>query len=361
MKLETLLNTIPDWMPDRNAHDGIVMGSIVRMVRNLPGYPFPGWSTEETRAGVAAKLLPAIKELRGFKTSYCAEMNQLSYGQRRALLTRKQLTPSMAARQDGCHVVIHPRKPITIMVNEEEHMVAHIFLEGLNFDKGLAELDKLDTQLQEDLAFAYTPQHGYLTSIPSEAGDGLQLYSILHLPALTAANMMNQVTKALEKLHVSISPYFSDAQDDTGHLFVLFSIPGPEDSIDEVKETFLDVVNHLIRREQQVRRRLLAEPGQHLQDAIARAYGLLTNCRRLSIKELRDSISMLRLGTLLHIIIWEEDEQQMLMALNHFGLQQACITALAADNEDSTIHLQRASAAREFLKTHPHHFSDNSI
>ena len=43
--------------------------------------------------------------------------------------------------------------------------------------------------------------------------------------------MMNQVTKALEKLHVSISPYFSDSQDDTGHLFVLFSIPGRIDTI----------------------------------------------------------------------------------------------------------------------------------
>lgn len=361
MKLETLLSSARNWAPDRNTTDGVVVGSIVRMVRNLPGYPFPGWSTGESRAAVAEKLLPVLRNMQGFKTAFCAEMNKLSYGQRRALLTRKQLTPCMAARQDGCYIIIPQRRPFILMVNEEEHLVIHSFRNGLNFEDCIQDIEQLEDKLQEELTFAYMPQHGFLTSIPSEAGDGLQLYCLLHLPALTTANMMNQVTKALEKLHVSISPYFSDAQDDTGHLFVLFSIPGPEDSIDEMMDAFHDVVNHIVRRERQVRRKLLADPGLHLQDAIARAYGLLLNCRRLSIKELRDAISLLRLGTLMGLLIWEEEEREILIALNQFGLTQACEAALAEEISDPQLCLRRAAAAREFLSKHPHHFSDNTI
>ncbi len=361
MKLETLLSSARNWAPDRNTTDGVVVGSIVRMVRNLPGYPFPGWSTGESRAAVAEKLLPVLRNMQGFKTAFCAEMNKLSYGQRRALLTRKQLTPCMAARQDGCYIIIPQRRPFILMVNEEEHLVIHSFRNGLNFEDCIQDIEQLEDKLQEELTFAYMPQHGFLTSIPSEAGDGLQLYCLLHLPALTTANMMNQVTKALEKLHVSISPYFSDAQDDTGHLFVLFSIPGPEDSIDEMMDAFHDVVNHIVRRERQVRRKLLADPGLHLQDAIARAYGLLLNCRRLSIKELRDAISLLRLGTLMGLLIWEEEEREILIALNRFGLTQACEAALAEEISDPQLCLRRAAAAREFLSKHPHHFSDNTI
>lgn len=361
MKLETLLSSARNWAPDRNTTDGVVVGSIVRMVRNLPGYPFPGWSTGESRAAVAEKLLPVLRNVQGFKTAFCAEMNKLSYGQRRALLTRKQLTPCMAARQDGCYIIIPQRRPFILMVNEEEHLVIHSFRNGLNFEDCIQDIEQLEDKLQEELTFAYMPQHGFLTSIPSEAGDGLQLYCLLHLPALTTANMMNQVTKALEKLHVSISPYFSDAQDDTGHLFVLFSIPGPEDSIDEMMDAFHDVVNHIVRRERQVRRKLLADPGLHLQDAIARAYGLLLNCRRLSIKELRDAISLLRLGTLMGLLIWEEEEREILIALNQFGLTQACEAALAEEISDPQLCLRRAAAAREFLSKHPHHFSDNTI
>lgn len=358
MKFETLINAPMAWNPDRNTTDGVVCGSIVRMVRNLPDYPFPGWSTEETRAAAAEVLLPVIKGIRGFKTAFCAEMCELSYGQRRALLTRKQLTPCMAARQSGCYVVIPQKKNVFFMVNEEEHLVAHVFNNGLDFHSGLDTLDALDARLSEELSFAYDEKNGYLTSIPSEAGDGLQLYCLLHLPGLTCANMMNQVTKAMEKLHVSISPYYSDAQDDTGHLYVLFSIPGPEDSIEELLENFTDVVSHIVRREQQVRRKLQNEPGLYLHDAIGRAYGLLTNCRRLSIKELRDALSLLRLGTLQGLIHWQEGEQDMLVALHHFGQQQATLTAMAEEHGDPLLCIRRAAAAREFLDKHPHQFSE---
>lgn len=358
MKVEAILNTPPMWEPDRNTTGGVVVGSIVRMVRNLPGHPFPGWSTAESRAEVADKVIPAIKNIRGFKTAFTAEMTSLSYGERRALLTRKQLTPCMAARQDGCYVLIPRSRPLVFMVNEEEHLVVHHFQNGLDFDSGLDALFQLDSLLQQELKFAYQGQHGYLTSIPSEAGDALQLYCLLHLPGLTCANMMNQVTKALEKLHVSISPYFSDSQDDTGHLYVLFSIPGPEESTDELKDSFLHVISHIVRREQQVRDKLQADPGLYLHDAISRAYGLLTNCRRLSIKELRDAVSLLRLGTLQGIIRWQENERDMLIALNHFCLEQATLTAQAEEKGDPLLCIRRAAAARLFLNNHPHQFSD---
>lgn len=358
MKIDTLLSTPPEWAPDRNSTDGVVVGSIVRLVRNLSGHPFPGWSTAEGRASVASEVLPAIRSLRGYKTAFCAELSTLSYGQRRALLSRKQLTPCMAARQDGCYIIIPQRRRALLMVNEEEHIVGHIFLDGLRLAHGIREMQALADQLSELLELAYSPQHGYLTSIPSEAGDGLQLYALLHLPGMVQANMMNQVTKALEKLHVSISPYYSDTQDDTGHLFVLFSIPGPEDSIGEVLDNFEGILEHLVCREQQVRRKLLADPAQRLHDTIGRAYGLLTHCRRLSMKELRDAISLLRLATLLHLLQWEEEERDILIALNTLLVEQACSAAMAEETGDPHLCQTRARIVRDFLNNHPHHFSD---
>ncbi len=359
MKIDTLLNAPLSWAPDRNTTDGVVVGSIVRLVRNLAGYPFPGWSTAENRAAVAAQVLPAIKSIQGFKTAFCAELSTLSYGQRRALLSRKQLTPCMAARQDGCYVVIPQRRRTILMVNEEEHIVAHIFLDGLNLERGIKEMSQLADQLDDKLDLAYTSQHGYLTSIPSEAGDGMQLYCLLHLPGLTHANMINQVTKALEKLHISISPYYSDSQDDTGQLFVLYSIPGPEDSMEEMLDNFENILQHIVRREQQVRRKLLADSGQYLQDSIGRAYGLLTNCRRLSMKELRDALSLLRLGTLMGILQWQEDEHDILVELNTLSVDQATQAALAEETGAPNLFQQRARIVRDFLNCHPHHFSDS--
>jgi protein-arginine kinase len=171
--------------------------------------------------------------------------------------------------------------------------------------------------------------------------------------------MMNQVTKALEKLHVSISPYYSDSQDDTGQMFVLYSIPGPEGSIEEMMENFEEIVQHIVRREQQVRRKLLNNSGQYLQDAIGRAYGLLTNCFRLSMKEMRDALSLLRLGTLLGFLKWEEEETAVLNALNNLSVEQACLAAMAEETAVPDLVQRRARIVREFLNNHPHHFSDS--
>ncbi len=361
MKFDAILNTPPAWLSEMNDPDGIVIGSIVRMVRNLPGFPFPGWSTSESRAAVADSLIPAIKGIRGFKSAFCAEMNTLSYGQRRALLTRKFLTPCMAARQDGCHIIIPQRKNMILMVNEEEHLVMHAFHDGFDVDKCVQSLHQFESQLSEQISFAYTTQNGYLTSIPSEAGDGLQLYILLHLPALSFANMMGQVTKALEKLHVNISPYFSDGQDDTGNLFILFSIPGPEDSLDEISDNFTEVIDHLVNRERQVRRRLLHDKDLNIHDAIGRFYGVLTHCRRLSTKDMRDGFSMLRLGTLLGIIQWESSVTDMINAMQCFLLQQTTRTALAEEEDSVKLSIERATAVRDFINNNPHKLSYTTV
>jgi protein arginine kinase len=128
--------------------------------------------------------------------------------------------------------------------------------------------------------------------------------------------------------------------------------------MDEMLESFEYVIRHLVRREQQVRRKLLATPGQHLEDGISRAYGLLTNCRRLSLKELRDAVSLLRLGTLTGLLRWQEDERDMLIALHRLVQDQATEAALAEEQGDPEICLRRARAARSFLNTHPHQFSE---
>lgn len=84
----------------------VVLTSIIRVTRNLKGYPFPGWSTAESRDAVLAALLPVVRMMRGYRNGCEFDMSELSYEQRCALLECKLLTPCMAARGAGCHVVL---------------------------------------------------------------------------------------------------------------------------------------------------------------------------------------------------------------------------------------------------------------
>ena len=361
MTIDELINSNPpEWLVNCADSQDIVVGTIGRLVRNLNGYRFPGWSTPEDRSAVSDILLPALRSLRGFKESLCAEMSELSYEQRRALLVRKQLTPCMAARQDGCHLLLLNNRNLVCMVNEEEHLVLHACRAGNSIREVLSELRKLASNLEKKVSFARNAGNGYLTSMPGESGDGIQIYTILHLPALVISNMMPQVSKAMEKLHVNISPYYSDGEDDTGNLFIVYSIPGPEGSTDEIMTHYRAVLKTLITREQQVRVKLALEPGLILEDKVARAFATLTHARRISLQESRNALSVLRLGRVLGMIDWHDAgrPERALSQIRHIDCVLALYTASTKEEQEAAAPVARASALRLQLKNFRAQLSD---
>lgn len=359
MTFEQLIQaTPPEWLLKSSDADDITTVTVGRLVRNLDGFPFPGWSTADDRKKVSELILPVLRQLRGMKNAFCAELSDLSYEQRRLLLARKQLTPCMAARQDGCHILIPPRQNAIYMVNEEEHLVVHCCQRGNRIRDILCDLSKIAATLDGKLNFARLPETGNLTSLPSEAGDGLQLYTMLHLPALTLGNMMSQVTKALEKLHINISPCYSDGEDDTGSLFILYTLPGPIDSTAEIAGHYQKILRQLITRERQVRQRLLEDPELRLADNVARAYGTLRHARRLTLRETRNALSMLRLGTATQVLEWENlDPTDATDSLKELDLIIALTSAAAREEEEPGLPTARATLTRSFLKAHPLHFA----
>lgn len=352
MTTDELINSpLADWIVECEDEQDIVIGTIGRLVRNLPGYRFPGWSTAEDRRTVSNILLPALRGLRGFKNAYCCEMTELSYEQRRSLMVRKQLTPCMAARQDGCHLLIPEKRDIICMVNEEEHLVLHACRAGNSIRETINELRRLASALESKVNFAQDSCNGYLTSMPGESGDGIQIYTVLHLPGLAISNMMPQVTKAMEKLHINISPYYSDGEDDTGNLFIIYSIPGPKGSTEELMTHYRNVLKQLINRELQVRAKLTEEPGLVLADKVARAYATLSHARRISLQESRNAISVLRLGYLLGMLDWNADSSAWvtIRQLRQLDMMLALNTALRKPEEEAAQPIDRARATRNFL------------
>lgn len=296
---ENLFNTCPPWFRKAGSANDVILGIMGRLVRNLRGHAFPGWSTAEGRRAVAELLLPAIQRCPGFKNAHQTEMSELDYGMRRALLERRQISPCMAARQDGCHLIINKRQDTVVMVNEEEHLVIHSFNNGHDFNALIERLLRLPSALEREFEFAATPQNGYLTSLPNEAGEGVQLYAVLHLPALTLSNMMPQVNRAIDKLQLNIAPFYPQFGEECGNAYVVYTAPAIYGTLGEMITHLSDIIFRLAERENQVRDRLLDMHRQgdtFLADRINRSYGLLRYARTLSQQEWVEAISLLRLG-----------------------------------------------------------------
>lgn len=82
INFKTLLKAAPCWLRDTRNGDDNVLTTVVRMVRNLPGHSFPGWSTAEDRAAVANEILPVLSSHPCFRYCHQAEMTELDHHER---------------------------------------------------------------------------------------------------------------------------------------------------------------------------------------------------------------------------------------------------------------------------------------
>ena len=69
-----------------------------------------------------------------------------------------------------------------MMLNEEDHLRLQGLHSGFALDAAYAEVDRLDAELGQRLAFAFHPEFGYLTSCPTNVGTGLRASVLIHLP-----------------------------------------------------------------------------------------------------------------------------------------------------------------------------------
>ncbi len=304
-KFSTLLKKQPPWFLHAGDETDVIWGTMVRAVRNVAGHRFPGWSTAENRKAVAELLVPAIRELTGNKsTAFCTEVKDLSYVERRVLLERKQISQCLAARQDGCHLIINGKQDAVFMINEEEHLVMHLFSHDIDHENLVKKARKISATLEKSIPFARSSNGDYLTSMPVEAGTGIQLYTLMHLPALNSMGMMQQICRGLEKMMLNISPLYPNLKDDSANLFVIFSPPVQPGTEDEMIAHLYRTCETLELRELQVRRKLNSQPHSNaiLPDMVGRAYGLCRYAARLEYTEFLHILSMLRLGVMERIV-----------------------------------------------------------
>ncbi len=321
--LSTLLKNTPAWLTRAGEMADVGVATLGRLVRNLPGQPFPGWSTEASRRAVVDTLLPLILKRPGFKSAFHADMAELSLEQRRLLLERKLITPCMAARQSGCHIIIPRKQDVAVMLNEEEHLVTHFFRQGVDPNNVMTDMQRFADALEKDIRFAHDAAHGYLCSLPSEAGLGMQLYVVLHLPALTMADTADQISRGLEKLQVNMAPFYNGMQDDTGNHYVLFTNALPLGELKKVMVSFEEVVSTIILREVHMRTKLMTSSPFELADRLGRAFGMLCYAMKLTWQEMLDSLSLLRLAHQCGMFGWEVPEQVVMDSLATLNVELA--------------------------------------
>jgi protein arginine kinase len=348
MKLEELLKTPGEWVKAEGPNSKIVLSSRVRLARNLRNVPFPGWAKKPDRQKTLELIMPVIESLPEMSSSYCDSMDNVPALDKQVLVERHLISREHAAKNVGSGVVINEKETVSVMINEEDHLRMQAIKSGLQLKNVFKIIDKVDTELEESLDFAFSPRLGYLTACPTNVGTGMRASAMVHLPAMVLSDQINQIVQAVNKLGLAVRGLYGEGTEALGSVFQVSNQTTLGEKESDVIERLNKVILQIIEHEEDARITLLEKKPRLVYDQVGRAYGVLSNAHTVSSKEALNLLSLLRMGVDLELfpgaIRSIVDELFILAQPAH--VQKAAERKLTAEERD----IFRADLIRQRLK-----------
>jgi protein arginine kinase len=258
------------------------------------------------------------------------------------------ISRELAAKDEGCGVLVSPDDCLTIMGNEEDHIRIQSLRPGLALAEAWKAADQVDDQLEAELTYAFSPKLGYLTSCPSNVGTGMRASVMLHLPGLVLMEEMDPVINGISKIGLAVRGLWGEGTEAAGNMFQVSNQITLGRREDEIIAHLEQIVLELIEHENNARIRLMNDRSLVVEDHVARALGILSNARMMSSGEALNLLSTLRLGIDLGLVdeFSRRDIDMLFIATQPAHLQKQTGQALEPDARDA----KRANMLRDFMK-----------
>src|SRR6476661_5886879 len=300
MTLDDLTKTSGEWLRGTGPESDIVMCSRIRLARNLADFPFSNRASRGEKAEIESNFRSCLGPS-GLELSYF-DVNTMSALDRQFLVERQLIARELANGEGPRGVAIGPQENISVMVNEEDHLRIQVMLSGLSLPDVWDRINRLDDQLEEKLAYAYSPQLGYLTACPTNVGTGIRVGVMLHLPALVQTKQIDKFFRALQKINLAVRGLYGEGTQAFGDFYQISNQQTLGKSELELIRILTDVVPQVLLYERTARQALMNERRQHLHDQVSRAYGVLKTAHTISREETMHLLSSVRMGINLGLI-----------------------------------------------------------
>ncbi|HON07465.1 MAG TPA: protein arginine kinase [Verrucomicrobiota bacterium] len=296
MNLLDFLTPYPDVAKREGPDNAIIISSRVRLARNLKNFSFPGWATKQDRIRAMDLMRPAVENLPQMKDGFSTIMDELSPIDKQLLVERHLISREHAVKSSGSAVVISKGEVFSIMINEEDHLRMQALLPGFQLESAYNKIDEVDTLLEKQLDYAFSPRLGYLTACPTNVGTGIRVSAMLHLPGIVLSEQINQIIQAVNKLGLAVRGLYGEGTDALGNIFQVSNQQTLGEEELQILERLQKVVAQVVEHESNARALLLEKQKTAVLNHIGRAYGILANAYSMSSKEAMNLLSLLKLG-----------------------------------------------------------------
>jgi len=304
------LTEVPDsglgWLDASGDHAEIVLSTRVRLARNLQGHAFGPRARVNDREAVLDQIRTAKSQVDLLRGCTVVNLPSLDTRSSRILLERRLISRELMGDSSGpargTAVLLSGRQPLSVMVNEEDHLRLQSLVAGLRLQEGWSLVDRLDEDLGQRIPYAFHHEFGFLTSCPTNVGTGVRASVLMHLPGLVLTKEIGKVLQGLTQVGLTFRGLYGEGSEVVGNFFQVSNQTTLGKSEEDLVDHLDRIVRQVIQYETQARQVLLRDARAVTEDKIWRAYGLLRFARTLSFEELMNLFSGVRLGASLKLL-----------------------------------------------------------
>lgn len=348
MSINEMVHRSGEWLKGKGPCNDVVISSRMRLARNITGFVFSEYMTTPMANKLVARVKSAVENSNYLKKHMFFMGDEIGALDKEFLKERHLISGELVDAKKPLGICFTEDEIVSVMINEEDHLRLQVLQSGFNLVEALRLIDVIDTELGQNLDYAFSPTLGYLTACPTNVGTGLRASCMLHLPALVMTKQINKVLQALSKMNVAVRGLYGEGTQATGNFFQFSNQITLGRQEDQIVNDFEKIVKQVIEHEQEARIALSNKRLVKLTDQIWRSLGILKSARIISSSETNSLLSLLRLGCDLGIVkdLNKHKLNELFIVSQPAHLQKIYNVSLPVDERDA----KRASLLREKLK-----------
>lgn len=335
-----------NWYLQSGKESDVVVSTRVRLARNIKDVSFTSHMQKKEAEMILQKMESIVPNLGyGLKMLRLSNMDNLT---KLSLIEKHLISPDFAVdkEQKGA-IIINDEENICIMVNEEDHIRIQVLSAGLELEQSLALAMEIDEKLGSLVNYAFSEKYGFLTACPTNVGTGMRASIMVHLPALTLTGNSKKVLEAVNNFGMNIRGIYGEGSKSQGDIYQISNKQSLGISEAEIIKNLKAITEKLIEQER-LARKYLGKEQVELEDRVYRAYGILTNARKISSEEAKELLSSIKLGTDMGIIKELNDLKvnELILYTKPGNLQKRIGKELDSYERD----MERAEVIREIIR-----------
>ncbi len=333
-----------NWYLQSGKDSDVVISSRIKFSRNLKDFKFnlkDRNSIEQLENKIKDNLYLIGYDLKFIKLKDLDDITKQS------LVEKNLITQDFAFnKSDVGSILINDEENICIMINDEDHLKLQVFTPGLDLENALNLAVEIDKKIGKVLGYATNKKYGYLTSNPNNCGTGLRASVLVHLPALLETGNINQIFDIVSRFEVNIKRMNNKIRADENDMFLITNKKTLGLTENEISESIKIIAQKITEQERRIRK-ILAKNSIELEDRIYRSYGILTNCRKISLEEANKLLSYVKLGTDLGILKELDDlrVQKLYLYIKPANMQKYLGKVLNSEDKD----IERANIIKQII------------